>query len=264
MALVFSCVTAHTPLLLPNVGKENLALIAKTQKAMQQLEQEMYLAQPETIIVISPHGSGLPDAVTLNANPEYVSNFEEFGDLVTKLRWKSDFMLIDRIREDFKLKHLPLVLDSTESLDYGTAVPLYYLTQHLPQVKIVPMVPAQFDVKQHFEIGYQLKDEIMSSTRRIAVIASADLSHRVGENSPEGFSPQGVSFDEKIVSELTKSNCEALLEIDEAWGNEARSCGLKALAIMSGVVSKVGHQTTVLSYEKPLGVGYLVAYQKIN
>ena len=263
MALVGACIAAHTPLLLPTVGKENLALIEKTQKAMQQLEQELYLTQPETLIVITPHGNGLPDAMTLNANPEYVTNFEDFGDLVTKIRWKSDFMLIDRIREDFKAKHLPLVLDSAEALDYGAAVPLFYLAQHLPQIKVVPLVPSNLDLKAHFEFGHELKDEIMSSTRRIAVICSADLSHRAGENSPEGFSERGVAFDEKVLGDLRSGNFAGLLDIDENWANEARSCSIKALAILAGLMDHINHQTSVLSYEKPLGVGYVVANSKI-
>jgi len=264
MALVYAGIAAHTPLLLPSVGKENLGLIAKTAEAMKQLEQEVYLAQPETIIIISPHGNGLPDSLIINANPEYVTNFEEFGDLGTKMQWKSDFRLIDGIREDFKAKHLPLVLDSAEALDYGTSVPLFYLSQHLPDIRIVPLIPAQFDIKKHFDIGHDLKDEIMSSTRRIAVIASADLSHRVGENSPDGLSPRGVSFDEKIVADLTNNNYAGFLDIDENWVTEAQSCGIKALAVLAGVMSRVNQQTTVLSYEKPLGVGYLVASSKIS
>lgn len=264
MGLVGACIAAHTPLLLPTIGKDNLALIDKTVKAMQQLEQELYLAQPETLLVISPHGNALPDAVTINANPEYVTNFEEFGDLVTKIRWKSDFMLVDRIREDLKLKHQPLVLDSVESLDYGTAVPLYYLAQHLPQVKIVPLIPASFDVKTHYDFGHELKDEIMSSTKRIAVVCSADLSHRAGENSPEGFSERGVAFDEKILNDLKNNNFSGFLEIDEAWANEARSCSIKALAILAGIMDHVNQATTVFSYEKPLGAGYIVAGSKIQ
>ena len=39
MALVFAGIAAHTPLLLPSVGKENLSLITKTAEAMKKLEQ---------------------------------------------------------------------------------------------------------------------------------------------------------------------------------------------------------------------------------
>lgn len=264
MSLVFSCIAAHTPLLMPSIGKEGLAVIEKTKNAMQQLEQELYVTQPETIIVISPHGDALPDAVSINLNSKYVTNFEEFGDLVTKLEWKSEIMLIDRIREDFKEKHLPLVLGSSDFMDYGSAIPLYYLTQHLPNIRVVPIVASQLDMKTHYTFGKELKDEIMSSTKRIAVVASADLSHRVSENSPEGLSPKGVAFDEKVQDVITKHNPLGILDIDEAWATEAQACGAKVLAMLYGIMDDVHCECKVLSYEKPFGVGYLVARMKIG
>lgn len=264
MSLVFSCVCAHTPVLLPSVSKDNISIIQATRDAMQKLEQELYVAQPETIIIISPHGDSLPDAITVNMCSKYRSNFEEFGDLATKLEWKPNTMLIDRIREDFKEKHLPLVLDSQESLDYGTSVPLFYLSQHLPGVKIVPIVTSQLDLKTHYELGKQLKDEIMSATSRIAIIASADLSHRVGENSPDGFSPKGVAFDEAVQEILAKKNPMGILDIDQDTLAEAQACGAPVLAMLFGILDEVNHAIEVMSYEKPLGVGYAVASMKIS
>ncbi len=264
MSLVFAGITAHTPLLMPTIGKEGLAVIEKTKTAMEQLERELFAAQPETIIVITPHGDALPDALSINLNTKFVTNFEEFGDLVTKLEWKSEIMLIDRLREDFKDKHLPLVLGSAEFLDYGTAIPLYYLTQHLPEIRVIPLIASQLDIKTHYAVGKALKDEIMGSTKRVAVIASADLSHRVGENSPEGLSPKGVAFDEKIMEIISKNNSMGVMDIDEQWITESRTCGAKVIATLCGLLDDVHHEARVLSYEKPFGVGYLVAQMKIG
>lgn len=263
MSLVFSCIAAHTPLLMPTISKDGIEIIGKTRDAMQQLEQALYLAQPETLLIFTPHGRGLPDMMTMNCSPEYVTNFEEFGDLVTKSKWRCDMLLTDRIREDFKQKHQPLTLDSQEELDYGSAVPLWYLTQHLPDIKIIPMLTSGLDNKAHYEFGRQLKDEIMSATRRVAVIASADLSHRVGENSPQGLSPRGVAFDEKVQEVIASGNLVGLTDIDDAWAEEAAACGAKVLSLLAGIMDEVNHKTEVLSYEKPLGVGYLVASMKI-
>ncbi|MDD5251255.1 MAG: AmmeMemoRadiSam system protein B [Patescibacteria group bacterium] len=264
MALVFAGIAAHTPLLLPTISKENLALVEKTRQAMQQMAASLEAAKPETIIVISPHGPALPDAVVINVNQEYASNFEEFGDLMTKMKWRADIMLADRVREDFKLKHLPLALDSADRLDYGTAVPLFYLTPNLPQTKIIPMVPAQLDMRAHFNIGRELKDEIMSATTRVAVIASADLSHCVGEQSPEGLNPRGVALDEKVISLIEANNPVGILDVDEPWATEAKACGLKGLGILAGLMDDVHFETRILSYEKPVGVGYLVAEMRIG
>lgn len=264
MGLIYSCITAHTPMLMPSIGKENLALLDKTVNALRQLEQELYLAQPETIVVISPHGDSLPDALTINFSPKYKSNFEEFGDLTTKLEWRADTMVIDRIREDIKGKNLPLVLTSSDSLDYGCSVPLSYLTAHLPKTTIVPLITSQLDTKTHYNFGRELKDEIMSSTKRIAVIASADMSHRVGDNSPEGLSPRGVAFDDKVQEIITKRNPIGIMDVDDPWAAEAGACGTKVIATLFGMLDEVHYEASVLSYEKPFGVGYLIAQMKIS
>jgi AmmeMemoRadiSam system protein B len=258
MSLVFVAIVPHTPLLLPTVGKERVDDLKKTQAAMEKLAKDLESAQPETVIVISPHGDVIPDALTLNMCPKYVTDFSEFGDLTTKLEWKSDIMLADRINEDFKTKHLPLVLGSIEKLDYGTAVPLTQLLKNLPNVKIVPILTSQLDAKTHFEVGRQLKDEVMGSTKRIAVIASADLSHRVSEDSPEGFSPRGVEFDQLIVDIATRHEHAKIKDVDDAWLKEAQACGARPLAVLYGMIDEVDHEAIAPSYEKPFGVGYLV------
>ncbi|KPJ85635.1 hypothetical protein AMJ57_02380 [Parcubacteria bacterium SG8_24] len=262
--LVFSCISAHTPVLMPTIGKEEgLKLVGKTKTALEQLEQELYLAQPETLIVITPHGESLPDAVSINLNSKYTTNFEEFGDLTTKLEWKPDMRFIDQLQRQLKSKYLPYVVTTSESLDYGTSVPLFYLTQHLPNMRLVPIITSQLDMKAHFEIGREIKHEAINSDRRIAVIASADLSHRVGENSQAGFSPKGVAFDEKIQELLKENNLVGILDIDDAWIEEAQACGAKVLATAFGIMDEMKYETQVISYERPLGVGYLIASMKV-
>ncbi len=259
MSLAFACVAPHTPLLLPSVAKDKLALLEKTRHAMLELEKEIYLSQPDTIMILTPHGDGLPDALTINMQSRYVTNFEEFGDLVTKELWKPDSMLINRIREDFKTKHLPLTLSSSERLDHGTSIPLHYLTAHLPKVRIVPVAISELDIKTHFELGRELKDEIVSSTDRIAVIASADLSTRVGPESPAGFSARGAAYDERILEILKSHTHLAVLDLDQAWLDEAQTCSSRVLAVFLGMIQDINHKTELLSYEKPFGTGYAVA-----
>ena len=264
MALVFTGIAAHTPVLVPTIGKDGLKLIEKTKGSMEKLEQELYVTHPDILMVISPHGEALPDAVSINMNNKYCSRFDEFGDLVTKQEWKPATMLIDRFREDFKRSELPLALMSEEGVDYGTSVPLFYLTRHLPNVKIVPVrASSGLDTKTHFEIGKLLRNEIGISTARVAVIASSDLSHRVGENSPAGFSPKGVAYDDKVQEIINDKNPMGYLDIDAAWGTEAGACGMNVLALLFGLLDGVNHEPEILSYEKPFGVGYLVAAIRI-
>jgi AmmeMemoRadiSam system protein B len=181
------------------------------------------------------------------------------------MEWKPAMMLMDRLREDIKKTNFAMAMNSVDELDYGTSVPLFYLTQHVKDVKVIPLVPSsKLDLKTHYEFGKKMKTEIGKSVDRIAVIASADLSHRVSEKSPDGLSPKGVAFDEKIIEILKEHNPVGMLDIDEAWMEEAGTCSARALAMMFGVLDGVHHEAEILSYEKPLGVGYLVASVRVS
>jgi len=69
--LTFAAITPHPPILIPSIGKENTKRIQKTSEAMEELEKKLHAAKPDTIIVISPHGAILPDAFSVNLNPQY-------------------------------------------------------------------------------------------------------------------------------------------------------------------------------------------------
>lgn len=264
MALVYAAIAPHSPVLMPNIGKSDLGKLERTRQALAELEQELYIAQPDTLLVISPHGNALPDALAINFNSSYVGDFSEFGDLASRPAWKAEIPLVNHIREDFKSKELPLVLSSSDSIDYGCAVPLTYLTAHLPNARVIPLLTTKLDMKTHYNVGRELKDEIMHSTKRVAVIASADLSPRAADPSPAGFSPRGAAFDEKIRQILQSGSPVSILDIDEPWVEESEACGAKTLATLCGMLDDVHHTTRVISYEKPLGVGFIVASIKIG
>lgn len=259
MSLVFAAITPHPPVLIPNIGQDNLKKIQATKEAMEKLEQDLYVSKPETILIISPHGHLLPDSFTININPTYSVDLREFGDLVTKSEYACDFQLAQEITESAKLKNLPLVLQSDPILDYGSAVPLFYLTQHLPKIKIIPLSYSLLPAKTHLDFGYLIKECIMKANRRVAIIASGDLSHSLTSDAPGGFSPDGKKFDEAIIESLKNCNSTALLNLDPKFCQSAAECGLKSILILLGILQRVNCNFKILSYEGPLGVGYLVA-----
>jgi len=262
--LVFSAITPHPPILIPTIGKENLKQIKKTAEAMKLLEEELYASQPDVIIIISPHGAILPDAFSINLSPIYRTNLEEFGDFGTKKEFKNNLMLINRFREEAEDKSLPLVLISEENLDHGSSVPLFYLTKHLPNIAIIPIGYSLLDYKSHLDFGDSLKNEIFNSNKRIAVIASGDLSHRLTKEAPAGYSTQGKIFDQKLIELLKKKDIKGILNLDPKLIEEAGECGLRSILILLGIIQRINYDFEVLSYEGPFGVGYLVGNFKIK
>ncbi|MFA6548278.1 MAG: class III extradiol dioxygenase subunit B-like domain-containing protein [Candidatus Magasanikbacteria bacterium] len=259
MSLVYAAITPHPPLLIPNIGKEALKKLEKTKNAMEKMEEELYLAKPDVLIIISAHGSYFPDAFTLNVCPEYHTDLKEFGDLTTKMNFKGEMNLSALIREKTKEEKIPTTMISESTLDHGSAIPLFYLTQHLPDVKIIQMGFCDLDWKTHLDFGYLVKEKILDTNKRVAVIASGDLSHALSADSPAGFNPVGIKFDEKIQELLANGNAVGMLQLEADFVKNASECGFKAFLILMGILKNLDYTYRQHSYEAPFGVGYLTA-----
>lgn len=263
--LVFAAITPHPSLLIPNIGKDNQKFLAKTATAYRQLAEELYATQPDTIIIISPHGSMRQNAFSFNVMPEFTISFEEFGDLLTKFTLAGDIGLSHHLKERIETQ-IPIVLNSQQALDHGIGVPAFFLTENLDRkrTKIIPISFSLLDLPTHFEFGRKLQEGILNDTRRIAVIASADLSHRLSEHSPAGFSPRARSFDDAITSYLYQNKVKEILTLDRDLIEEAAECGLRAITILLGIMNSVQSTPQVLAYEAPFGVGYLTLKYQIH
>lgn len=261
MSLVFASICPHPPIIIPTIGKENIATVKKTIRAMTKLEKDFKAAAPDTVIVISPHGPLYQDAFSINYADKYIGKFQQFGDFSTNLEFSPDLKFLYRLRERLEQK-LPMVITQEENLDHGSLVPLYFLTQRI-KPKLVPMGYSLLDFETHLEFGRLIKEEIMASKKKIAVIASGDLSHRLTEDAPAGFSAQGEVFDKTLVKLLEKKDIQGILEMDKNLIEEAGECGLRSFLILLGILKNINCQPKIYSYEGPFGVGYLVLNFKI-
>ncbi|MFH1173352.1 MAG: AmmeMemoRadiSam system protein B [bacterium] len=252
--LVFSAIAPHPPIIIPTVGKENLAQLNATVEAMEKLEEKLFNCQPEVIIIISPHGPLLADAFTVNVNTDYLGNLEDFGDFTTQLNFKNDLDLVSQIKNCA----LSVSLTTFPKLDHGVMVPLYYLTKRLANIKIVPINYSLMDYQSHFKFGQELKKIINKSKKRIAVIASGDLSHSLTASAPAGFTERAAEFDETLIKLLINKDTDGIMNLPLDLIDQGNECGLRSIIILLGILKDQDYQPDKLSYEGPFGVGYLV------
>lgn len=261
--LVFSSICPHPPILIPTIGQDSLEQIKKTEQAMKDLADIFYASQPETVLVISPHGKLMENAFTLNTAPEFTLNFKQFGDLETELKFKGDIALAYQIKEAIETK-VPIQMITESELDHGVGIPFYYLTEHLPAVKVISLGYCLQDNKIHFELGQKLAEIIHKSDKRIAVVASGDLSHALISGAPAGYSPLGKKFDKQLIDLIKNKKINEIINLDKGLVAEAAECGLKSIIILLGILSEQNYTPEVLSYEGPFGVGYLVCNFELN
>jgi AmmeMemoRadiSam system protein B len=264
--LSFAAIVPHPPIIIPTVGSPtDLGKVLKTIKAMNKLAEVFADSQPETAIIISPHALLAPSAFTINTSPDFLGRFFSFGDFSTELTFKNDLKLVSEIQKECENKKIPLNTIKLQELDHGTLVPLYYLSKKYPEIKIISLSFSFLDTKTHFNFGKLLQEIInQQKNKNIAVIASGDLSHRLTEDGPAGFSPQGEVFDKTIVKLLKIKDVSGILKMDPKLIEEAGECGYRSIVILLGVLDGLNWQPEILSYEGPFGVGYLVANFSLN
>jgi len=280
----FAAITPHPPIIIPGIGKkEDLKKVKDTIKAMEKLGKEIAEAEPDTIIIISPHALVHQDRFAVYGSPRFFGDFGHFGppriasgeagapDI--NFRFENDLELASEIIEkanDAGIKAFPFGDPDSDSfeLDHGEMVPLYYLTKHLPEsVKILPIAYSYLDRAQHYGFG-QIINQIANSqkqkAKRIAIIASGDLSHRLIQGAPAGYSEAGHEFDNQLIEFIKYNKAREIMEMDEELVENAGECGFRSILILYGTLEGMKYQPEILSYEGPFGVGYLVANFTIN
>lgn len=256
--LKFACFVPHSPLLVPEIGKENFGKLAETNKAYEELEQELYAAQPDVIMVISSHANKRGgNFFTINQNPNLKVNFKEFGDLITNLEYENEIGFGYQIKELCE-NDCNIMMTADEILDYGSGIPLFKLTQHLKNVRIVSIGYGDLPNNTHVKFGEMIRKQIDHSHKRIAVIASGDLSHKLHKDSPAGYSPRGQEFDQAIIKNLNNKKNEHIINLDNDLVVDAGECGFRTLLVMLGILNDIKYNPKKLSYQSPFGIGYLV------
>ncbi|HZJ41264.1 MAG TPA: class III extradiol dioxygenase subunit B-like domain-containing protein [Candidatus Saccharimonadales bacterium] len=259
MPLIKAFLFPHSPLLIPEIGRANHEFLTKTVIAYQKAKTDFLKAGIETVIVISPHNRIKENFFTLNAAPEMEISFPDFGFIPPKNFLKGDVILSDKIKNNLK-GELPLRSLSDNTLDYGSAIPLYLLKTPDTNFKVLVVSPADdLDLKENFNFGLKLAAMIAAESKKIAIVVSGDLSHRLKRKSPGGYSPKGAKFDNKLIEYLSdpENAKKNILSMDKHLIDEASECGLKPLVILLGILDKINWEPDILAYQTDFGVGYL-------
>lgn len=261
--LTSAIISPHPPIIIPEVGGRDVERVKKTILALKKLNKKLLKLKPETIVVVSPHGLIYPDRFNVCAMPFLKGDFSHFGARLEK-SYQNDLELVYALDKEAQKADLPLLpYDNGQDvyeLDHGALVPLYYLAKDL-RVKVVPIAYSYLSSPKHFSFGQVLGEVIEKTDKKVAFVASGDLSHRL-QHSQYGYAKEGKIFDQKIVEYLKKGNSRAILSLDEDLVESAGECGYRSIIVMLGLLDQKKWRAEILSYEAPFGIGYLVAEAK--
>lgn len=267
MTVLMGCLAPHPPIIIPEVGMDNLRQVEDTVEAMQELGERVAESQPDLLITISPHGPVFSDAISITGIERIKGNLGEFGVPEVQLEVKNNLQfvtgLVERARETGIATTL---LDERQAerigvynrLDHGVLVPLYYLQKAGLASEVVPITMGLLSYEELYHFGKCIQEVAEEQEKKVVVLASGDLSHRLTPDAPAGFNPLGRKFDEKLVNILKHWNIEDIFNLKHSLIEKAGECGLRPIIMMLGALDGWDVKNEILSYEGPFGVGYAV------
>lgn len=258
-AIVFALLMPHAPVLVPRVGGSRGGAAAASGCAMRVAAERMMRAQPQDVVLISPHSPRKPGAFGLRTGDFIDGSFVDFGTPQAAVSLPNDRELVDAIVEAAHARGVPTWLIPDHHLDHGALVPLWFLGEagwHGPTV----VVSLAYSGKGRLiQLGEAIEAAAHSSHRRVAVIASGDMSHRLTTGAPCGYHPQAHLFDETFICLLRDGDYRTIPGINP----ELRELAAEDVVDTTIVALAAAHWNAsgreVLHYAGPYGVGYGVA-----
>lgn len=259
--MVFGCVVPHPPLLVPDIGRGQEVAVSTTTKAMEKLTDKFTQQHPETVLIISPHGEYRADAMGMLTAESSTGDLSNWGARGPRHHFDNDLEMVSLIRQEAEADDIAIksIGEKGYNLDHGVMVPLHFLASGMRGVPLVPLTFSWLPLETHFAFGKAIRRAAEQSKKRVALIASGDLSHRLIPGAPAGYDPLGKVFDKKLVDALSCLDTESILNLDRELIERAGECGLRSFVILLGALDGLQVKPEFLSYEGPFGVGYLVA-----
>ncbi len=260
MSILGAIMSPHPPLIIPQVGRGQEDGIAATTAAMKRAARFAAALEPETLVVVSPHATAYADYNHVSPGREAKGDFGQFGAPFVKIEATYDETFAQSLSALCEKEGLPAgTLGEREpKLDHGTMIPLYFLFHEfkgrLPRVVRVGV--SGLPPEDHYQLGMLIQKTAETLHRKVVVVASGDLSHKLKEDGPYGLSPDGAVYDRKIMDVMGRAAFAELFDFSESLCSSAAECGHRSFLVMAGCFDGMAVQAEQLSYEGPFGVGY--------
>ena len=257
--VIIAVLMPHAPVLVPAVGGKRGNRAGASVGAMAEAARRVVKAGPDAIVLISPHTPRRRGAFAIWAGGRINGSLAQFGAPAAVVDLPADETLRGLITEEAGSRGLEIWQLHDEKLDHGAVVPLWHLVDagwRGPTVLIGLDYPGEPGL---VELGEAIAAAARRANRRVALVASGDMSHRLQPDAPAGFHPRAKEFDGAFIECLRAGDFRKLLDFDSGLSDLAAEDALDSTLVAASAVNwnAAGHE--VLSYEGPFGVGYGVA-----
>lgn len=258
--IVFAGLMPHAPVLVEGVGRpEHRRQCRATIRAMHLLARHALLARPDAVLVVSPHSPRLPRNFGLWQTACLQGSFAPFGAEEGRFVLPLDGEFTRRLTDEAVRRDLRTWSIKHGALDHGASVPLAFLLAAgwrgpTAVIGLTDVMPEELNA-----LGLAIAATATALDRRLAVIASGDMSHRLTRSAPCGYHKNGARFDRAFISLLHAGTTAEIPRMDTRLLENAAEDVVESVLVALAAVDAADSQPTVLSYEGPFGVGYGVA-----
>ena len=261
MPILGAVIAPHPPLIIPTVGRGREREVQATIDAYRTAAKQVAAWEPEALIITSPHQIMYTDYFHISPGRSAAGDMSAFGAPETRLTIRYDEGLREELvrRAESAGLRAGTLGERDPFLDHGTFLPLYFLREAGVDCPILRVGLSGFSPLDHYRLGQCITQAVETLGRKAVFIASGDLSHKLREDGPYGFAPEGPEFDCQITEAMAAGDFLRFLTMDPTLCDRAAECGLRSFQIMAGALDGLAVEAELLSYEGVTGVGYGVA-----
>jgi aromatic ring-opening dioxygenase LigB subunit len=221
MTLVYACISP--------TDRDPAA--TRTVEAIQRLIEELSLARPETVVLITGRSAVARQSIGLEAGE---------SDRTRELS--------KRIAEEAHRDTIPLA-----TVRHAERPPiLEHLRSALDGAEVFAITTASLSIRFHFDFGRALGRALEHYDARTAVVCTATLAST-------SEARRARLFDSHYRKAIEEWDVKWLTHIDPSFRHDVAEACLPQTAVLMGGLSGYRIQPLVLSYEAPSGIGLLVA-----
>jgi aromatic ring-opening dioxygenase LigB subunit len=254
VTLVFAAIAPHGGLVFEQPD-------APTRKGMEELARRFEAAQPESVIIVTPHGTLIDGHFGVVRSGQLSGQVNQFMAPEHLYDGPGDPELADacvRALHEDGVPAIGVTFGTTVAgasempIDWGAGIPLWFM--RAPAVVVTPCRALSND--EHVRAGAALARA--TARRRVAFIASADHGHGHTADGPYGFTPESKKYDEQIVELVRENRLGELAAWDPAVAIDAKADSFWQLLMLHGAIGG-DFDVELLSYEAPTYFGMLCA-----
>lgn len=258
MAVAAGIMVPHPPLIVPEVGRGQETVIKDTVNAFHEAARAAADLGPDTIVVLSPHSVMYADYFHISPGERAKGNFGHYQAPQVSVEAEYDQEMTEALCRLADESAFPMGVmgERSRELDHGVMIPLYFINQYYRDYKLVRIGLSGLPFTDHYKAGQLIARAADQLGRRVMIVASGDLSHRLKEDGPYGYSPQGPLYDERIMEVMGRGEFDKLFTFSEGFCEKAAECGHRSFLMMAGCMDGRAVASRRLSYQGTFGVGY--------